>query len=86
MKSLWSDEDGAVISAELIVLMAVMIIGAVYGYSYLRDQIVDSLVNVSNELSNLQQDNLSTLNKVERRSVAKPHGIEVLTKHDYVQQ
>lgn len=51
MKSLWLDESGALLSAELILLLVIVVIGLIVGMVALRDQINAQLVEVGTAIA-----------------------------------
>jgi hypothetical protein len=56
MLRLWSDEAGFVISSELILVAAILVMGLLTGLATIRDQIVQELGDVADAVSELQQD------------------------------
>jgi hypothetical protein len=56
MLRLWSDEAGFVISSELILIAAILVMGLLTGLATIRDQIVQELGDVADAVSELQQD------------------------------
>ncbi|MCA9080704.1 MAG: hypothetical protein KDA58_09105 [Planctomycetaceae bacterium] len=54
-KSLWYDESGFVVSAELILISTVCVLGLVAGLSCLRDAMVGELRDVSQAFSSVRQ-------------------------------
>jgi len=55
MKKLWMDEAGAVVSAELILILTILVCGIIVGFTTLRDTIVTELADVSNAIGSLNQ-------------------------------
>jgi hypothetical protein len=55
MKSLWMDEGGAVVSAELIIILTILVCGAVVGFTTLRDALVTELGDVASAIGALNQ-------------------------------
>jgi hypothetical protein len=54
-KRLWSDELGFVVSAELILVATILVLGMIVGLVSLRDQIVQELGDVAAAFSQLNQ-------------------------------
>ena len=52
---LWQDERGAVVSAELVVILTILICGLVLGASALRDALVTELADVGAAIKSLDQ-------------------------------
>jgi Flp pilus assembly pilin Flp len=52
---LWKDQSGAIISAELILVMTIVILGMVVGLTTLRDQVVQELGDVAIAIGHLNQ-------------------------------
>jgi Flp pilus assembly pilin Flp len=55
LKQLWNDETGAILSAELVMIMTIVVIGAVAGLTSVRDSVTGELADVSQAFSNLDQ-------------------------------
>lgn len=56
MLRLWSDEAGFVISSELILIAALVVIGLLTGLATVRDQVVQELGDTADAISELQQE------------------------------
>jgi hypothetical protein len=54
-RTLWNDETGFIISAELILLATILVIGLIVGMVSLRNQIVQELVDVGQAFGSLSQ-------------------------------
>lgn len=54
-RSLWSDEGGFVVSAELVLVATILVIGMIVGLVIIRNQVVQELVDVSQAIGNLSQ-------------------------------
>ena len=52
---LWNDEDGAVLSAELVLILTILVIGMVVGLSELQDAVVNELNDVGEAIGSLNQ-------------------------------
>jgi Flp pilus assembly pilin Flp len=50
---LWSDENGFVVSSELILVATLLVIGMVTGLSTVRDQVVQELGDVADAISEI---------------------------------
>lgn len=55
LKKFWNDEAGAIISAELAIVMTIVVIGTVTGLSSLRDAVVTELADVGAAIGSLNQ-------------------------------
>lgn len=55
LKKFWNDEAGAIISAELAIVLTIVVIGTVTGLSSLRDAVVTELADVGAAIGNLNQ-------------------------------
>lgn len=55
LKSLWSDENGFVISTELMIVATVLVLGLIVGFAQIRDQLVQELGDVAMAISNFDQ-------------------------------
>jgi hypothetical protein len=51
MKSLWSDQSGAVLTSELILLLVVGVIGVSVGLAALRDSVVSQMGDVAGAIA-----------------------------------
>ncbi len=54
-RTLWSDEAGFIISAELILLATILVIGLIVGMVSLRNQIVQEEVDVGQAIGSISQ-------------------------------
>jgi Flp pilus assembly pilin Flp len=55
LNRLWSDESGFIVSAELVLIATVVLIGLIIGLATLRDDIVNELADVGDAFSELNQ-------------------------------
>lgn len=55
LKNLWNDECGAVISAELVLVLTILVIGVIVGLSEVAVAVNTELNDVSNAIGALQQ-------------------------------
>ena len=55
LKNFWNDEAGAVISAELAIVLTITVIGMVTGLSSLRDAVILELADVGAAIGSLNQ-------------------------------
>ena len=55
MKQLWNDEGGVVVSAELVLVGTILVIGLVTGLSSLRDAVITELADVGAAIGHLDQ-------------------------------
>jgi hypothetical protein len=54
-KNFWNDETGAILSAELVLLLSILTVGLTVGLASLRDGIVTELADVGQAFSNTNQ-------------------------------
>ena len=54
-KQLWNDEVGVVISAELILVATILVIGMIVGLTTVRDQVVQELGDVAAAVASMNQ-------------------------------
>ena len=52
---LWTSEDGAVISAEIMLVMTILVLGVVVGLKSVRDSVVTELADVAQAIANVDQ-------------------------------
>lgn len=52
---LWNEEAGAILSAELMLVASVLVIGVIAGLTSLRDSVVSELADVAQALANINQ-------------------------------
>ncbi len=50
LRRLWADDQGAVISTELVLVIGILIFGIIPGLVALRNAVIASLVNIGNTL------------------------------------
>src|SRR5579871_1160429 len=55
LRRLWNDEAGFIVSAELVLIATVVLIGLIIGLATLRDDIVNELADVGDAFSELNQ-------------------------------
>jgi Flp pilus assembly pilin Flp len=55
MKKLWNDEVGAVVSAELVLVLTILVIGMITGLASLRDSVITELADVGQAVANVNQ-------------------------------
>jgi Flp pilus assembly pilin Flp len=55
LKKLWADETGAIISAELILVVTILVLGMVVGLTTLRDQVTQELGDVALAIASINQ-------------------------------
>jgi len=55
LKKLWSDEVGAIVGAEIVLVMTILVIGIIVGLASLRDAVVTELADVGGAIAALDQ-------------------------------
>ena len=55
VRKLWNDEAGAILSAELVLIMTILVIGMIVGLSELQDAVVNELNDVGEAIGSLNQ-------------------------------
>jgi Flp pilus assembly pilin Flp len=55
LKNFWNDEVGAVVSAELVLVLTILVIGMVVGLAAVRDAVVSELADVAQAIANVNQ-------------------------------
>jgi Flp pilus assembly pilin Flp len=55
VQRLWNDEAGFVVSAELVLIATVLVIGMLVGLVTIRDQVVQELADVADAISEVDQ-------------------------------
>ena len=55
MKQLWNDECGVVVSAELVLIGTILVIGLITGLTSLRDAVITELADVGAAIAHLDQ-------------------------------
>ncbi|MEZ6113337.1 MAG: hypothetical protein R3C99_20335 [Pirellulaceae bacterium] len=55
LKKLWNDEAGAIISAEVVLVATILVIGMVVGLKSVRDAVVTELADVAQAIANVSQ-------------------------------
>ena len=51
----WSEQDGFIVSAELLLIATILVIGLVAGLSAVRDSVVTELADLAQAIANLNQ-------------------------------
>jgi hypothetical protein len=52
---LWHEEQGAIVSAEIMLIMTILVIGMIVGLKSLRDSVVSELADIAQAFANLDQ-------------------------------
>jgi hypothetical protein len=55
LRKLWNDQGGFILSAELVLVATIVVIGMIVGLVSLRNQVVQELVNVGQSNGTLSQ-------------------------------
>jgi hypothetical protein len=55
LKKFWNDEAGAIISAELVLVLTIAVIAMVVGLTSVRDSVVTELADVAQAIANVDQ-------------------------------
>ncbi len=55
LKKLWNDEVGAIVSAEIVLVATILVIGMVVGLKSVRDAVVTELADVAQAIANIDQ-------------------------------
>ena len=55
MSRLWNEETGAILSAEIMLVASILVIGVIAGLSSLRDSVVTELADLAQALANVNQ-------------------------------
>ena len=54
-KRLWSEETGAIVSAEIMLIMSILVLGVTVGLKSVRDAVVTELADVAQAIANVDQ-------------------------------
>jgi len=52
---LWAENDGAIVSAEIMLVTSILVLGVIVGLKSLRDSVVTELADVAQALANVDQ-------------------------------
>jgi hypothetical protein len=55
LKRLWHDERGVIVSAEIVMIMTVLVIGVMTGLTSIRDGVIEELADVGPAIGNIDQ-------------------------------
>ena len=55
MLRLWNEETAAIVSAEIVLVATILVIGVIVGLKSLRDSVVTELADVAQAIANLSQ-------------------------------
>ena len=55
MLALWKDETGAIVSAEIMLVATILVIGVIVGLKSVRDSVVTELADVAQAFANVNQ-------------------------------
>jgi len=82
-RKLWNDEAGFVVSAELVLIATIVVIGLVVGLTSLRNQVVQELVDVGQAIGSMSQS--YALAGTKKCGVAWSDGSSYTDKVDFCQ-
>jgi hypothetical protein len=82
-RKLWNDEAGFIVSAELVLVATVLVIGLIVGLAVLRNQIVQELVDVGQAIGSMSQS--YALAGTKKCDVAWSDGSSYTDKMDFCQ-
>ena len=54
-RKLWNDENGFIVSSELVLIATILVIGMIVGLKSVRDSVVTELADVAQAIANLDQ-------------------------------
>ena len=74
MRKLFNDEAGFIVSAELVLVLTIAVLGMVVGLSSMRDSITAELCDLSSAFGAIDQS-YSVRGMFKDSNTAKPHGI-----------
>ena len=55
LNRLWNEQDGAIVSAELMLIATILVIGVIVGLKSVRDSVVTELADVAQAFANINQ-------------------------------
>lgn len=55
LRRLWKEEAGAIVSAEIMLIASILVIGVIVGLKSVRDSVVTELADVAQALANIDQ-------------------------------
>jgi type II secretory pathway pseudopilin PulG len=55
LQKLWNDEAGAIVSAEIVLVATILVIGSIVGLKNVRDAVVTELSDVAQAIANVSQ-------------------------------
>jgi hypothetical protein len=55
LRRLWNEETGAIISAEIMLVATILVLGVIVGLKSVRDSVVTELADVAQALANVSQ-------------------------------
>ena len=82
-RKLWSDDAGFIVSAELVLVATILVIGMIVGLTSLRNQVVQELVDVGQAIGSMSQS--YALAGVKKEGVAFSDGSYYSDKVDFCQ-
>ena len=55
LNRLWNEQEGAIVSAELMLIATILVIGVIVGLKSVRDSVVTELADVAQAFANINQ-------------------------------
>jgi hypothetical protein len=83
-RRLWNDEAGFIVSAELVLVATILVIGMIVGMVSVRNQIVQELVDIGQAIGNLSQS--YAFGGINKCSMAFTDGSYYNDKADFCQE
>ena len=83
IRNLWNDDAGFIISAELVLVATIVVIGMIVGLTSVRNQVVQELVDVGQAVGNMSQSYAYA--GVAKKDMAYTDGAGYIDKADFCQ-
>ena len=55
IRRLWNEEDGAIVSSEIVLVATLLVLGMIVGLTSVRNAVVQELADVANAIGNINQ-------------------------------
>ena len=84
IRKLWNDEAGFIVSAELVLIATILVIGMIVGLVSVRNQVVQELVDIGQAIGNLSQS--YAFGGINKWGMAMTEGAYYNDKADFCQE
>ena len=79
MKNFWNDENGVILSAELVLIATILVLGMIVGLVELQCAVVGELSDLGDAFGNFDQSYQTSSIVSEKNGASGPRGVKAMT-------